>query len=119
MITTATFKTRFPEFASVDDARIQLFIDDATNILNEAYWSVKYDLGLSYLAAHMLALGEKSSGGATGSNGLVASRSVDGASVSYTNATPENSGDAYYMSTTYGQRYIALRRTLQGAAIVI
>lgn len=119
MVTPATIKARFPEFATVDDSKIQIFIDDAILILNETFWGTKYDLGVSYLAAHFLSLALSSEAGAASAIGAVSSRAVDGVSISYSTMTPENHGDAYYSSTMYGQRYLALRRTLPVAAFSV
>jgi len=119
MITATSFKTRFPEFTSIADARIELFIEDAVLVLNEVNWGTKYDLGLYYLTAHYLALGEKSSVGNSGSNGQVASKAVDGTSISYNNATLTGVDDSYYSSTSYGQRYLQLRKSLGVPAYVI
>lgn len=119
-VTPATFKTRFPEFDSVADARIQLFIDDSVVILNESFWGAKYDLGIYYLTAHYLTLAEKSeSGGTSGTSGAISSRSVDGTSVTYASITPDDSSEGYYLSTTYGQRYIALRKKLSTGATYV
>ena len=118
-IDPASFKIRFPEFDSVDDSRIQVFIDDAVLVLNESYWSSKYDLGLYYYTAHSLALATQTEGGNIGSMGLVGSKAVDGTSISYTNPTPNDQSDAYYLSTLYGQRYIQLRDSLGVPAFVV
>ena len=115
----ASFKVRFPEFVSVVDARIQVFIDDAVIILNEVYWGLKYDLGICYLAAHYLSLANKTEAGSTTSNNAISGRAVDGVSVSFSTPTPENQGDAYYSATSYGQRYLAMRKTLGVPASVI
>ena len=119
MIDPASFKTRFPEFAAESDPRIQLFIDDSIIILNPVFWDTKYDLGLSYLTAHYLTLANKSEAGSIVAKGAVNSRSVDGASVSYNRVTPTDESDSYYAYTTYGQRYLALRKTLGIVASVI
>lgn len=119
MFTAADFKIRFPEFAAEDDARIELFIADSVTIINEVYWGTKYDLGLYYLTAHYLTLANKTATGAAGSTGTIASRAVDGVSISYVNTISDNENDAYYASTSYGQRYLALRKTLGVAACVI
>lgn len=118
-ITPASFKLRFPEFSSEDDSRIQLFIDDSVIILNETFWSVKYDLGLYYLTAHYLTLANLSEAGNKTAPGQVSSRSVDGTSVSYNRVTLSNENDAYYASTIYGQRYLALRKSLGLIACVV
>lgn len=119
MIDPASFKIRFPEFASEDDARIQMLIDDSVIVLNPVYWGIKYDMGLYYYTAHLLSDAKKTEAGSITSKGPIASRSVDGASVSYTNATPENQTDAWLGSTAYGQRYLALRKTLGVPAFAI
>ncbi len=119
MIDPATFKIRFPEFDSVLDARIQLFIDDAEIILNEVYWGEKFDLGTSYWVAHELTINEKTGAGSSSSSGLVASKAVDGVSISYTNKVPVADDEAYYSSTAYGQKYLALQKNLGVPAFVI
>lgn len=118
-VSPASFIVRFPEFASVDSDRIQLFLDDASLMINTAYWGDKADLGQSYLAAHYLVLGSKTEAGSSAPTGAVASRSVDGVSISYANPTINDGSAAYYMSTAYGQRYLAIRKTLGIPAIVI
>lgn len=125
MITPTSFVIRFPEFTAISTARIQMFIDDAVVVLNEAFWGVKYDLGLSYLTAHELALAEKAAAAAIGSgavSGPITSKSVDGVSVTYAAPSPISGGiqgDSYLSLTGYGQKYLALRRTLGAAAYVI
>ena len=120
MIDPASFKVRFPEFAAEDDPRIQFFIDDSVIILNSTYWGEKYDLGLYYLTAHYLVLANQSEAGSiTSAGGAKAGKSVDGVSVTYTTAQPKNESDAIYMTTIYGQKYLALRKTLGVPASVI
>lgn len=119
MIDPADFKTRFPEYAAESDARIQMFIDDSVVILNETYWGEKYNLGLYYLTAHYLSLAQKTEAGSITSTAPIAGRAVDGASVSYTNSSIDDQSDAYYSSTSYGQRYLALRKNLGVPAYVI
>ena len=118
-ITTAEFKTRFPEFASVADDRIQLFIDDSVVILNEPFWDTKYDLGLHYLTAHYLVLGTKSEDGATTGSGPMTGKTVDGVSLSFGLATTDDGTDDYYNQTIYGQRYLSLRKSLGVASASI
>lgn len=118
-IDVASFKVRFPEFGSVDDARVQFFIDDSVEILNEHYWSCKYDLGLYYHTAHILSLSSKTDSGLSGSSSMVSSKSVDGTSISYSTPSIKGQSDAYYSSTQYGQRYLSLRETLGIAAYVV
>lgn len=118
-IDPVSFKIRFPEFASVIDASIQVSIDDADLVLNSAFWQDKYDLGLYYLSAHYLSLAQKSEAGSISSQYPTASRAVDGTSVGYTTFTPVDNSDAFYSSTQYGQRYLAIRKSLGVGACVV
>jgi hypothetical protein len=118
-ITPASFKTLFPEFAAEDDARIQIFIDEAVTVLNESYWGTKYDYGLYYYTAHTLALATITEDGSIGSMGLIGSKGVDGTSISYTNATPNSQSENYWASTSYGQKYLQLMDSLGVPAFVV
>ena len=119
MIDPALFKIRFPEFVAVSDDRIQLFIDDSVIALNPTYWGNKYDLGLYYYTAHLLTDSKKTEAGSITPKGPLASKSVDGVSTGYTNATPASGVDAWGESDIYGQRYLALRKTLGVPAYAI
>ena len=112
MVDPTSFKERFPEFSTVADARVQLFIDDAVVVLNEVYWGSKYDLGVSYYSAHCLTLGKNSESGSTSPPGVVSGKSVDGVSISYSSPPISDMTESIYGSTVYGQRYLALRKTL-------
>lgn len=122
MITPSTFKVRFPEFVSEEDARIQLFLDDAELILNSTYWGDKLDLGTAYFTAHSLAVANRmAEGGSAGTTGPVSARAVDGVSVTYGSSAPVagSQGEAYYLSTSYGQKYLALVKSLGIAAQIV
>ena len=118
-ITSASFKIRFPEFAAETDDRINMFIADAVAILNEVFWGDKYDLGLYYLTAHYLAFANKSAAGNTGAINAKSGQTVDGSSATYETMTPLTETSAYYASTSYGQRYVSMRRNLGIVAYVI
>lgn len=120
--TPALFKIRFPEFVAIDDDRIQLFLDDAADGMSAIIWGERFDTGQAYLAAHFLVNGENSAaGGGTGASGPVASRSVDGTSVSYAqvSSTDGSRNEGFYKSTIYGQRYLAILNTLGVSAYVV
>ena len=114
MVTPATFKARFPEFNSVDDARIQIFIDDSVSVTNSK--CPNYDLMVSYLTAHLITLADKTDAGDSSTTKPVASESVGDVSVGY-GGTAGKPGDSYY-STAYGQRYLDLRKNCIGRPIV-
>lgn len=119
MIDPASFKIRFPEFATEQDARIQIFIDDSAILLNSVFWGEKYDIGLSYLTAHYLTVANKSEAGSINSIGPMTGKSVDGVSVNFATTTTGNASDDFLSSTIYGQRYLAMRKTLGVAATSI
>jgi hypothetical protein len=120
-MTPTEFKDRYPEFTSIDDSRIQLFLDDAALELDSSLWGNWYDRGLAALAAHFLSLSIKagSAGGSAGSVGPVASRSVGDVSVSFGMYSGGAAGtsDDFYKSTVYGQDYLRLMK-LVGIGIV-
>ena len=55
-LTTTTFKARFPEFSSADDALVAAKLAQATNSMDDVVWGDKFDDGQGQLAAHLLAL---------------------------------------------------------------
>jgi len=104
-MTIAEFKAYFTEFSTTADATIQRAIDLATATVSATVYGTNYDLALKYLTAHYVVFSTSQSGGSAKSIKSVASRSVDGVSVSY--ASP-SSGDSDYDSTSYGQAFKAL-----------
>lgn len=107
-----TFKARFPEFDSIDDLRIEIFIEDSLLVLNEATWGTIYSLAVCYLTAHYLALGQASLSGDSGTTGPVASQAVDGTSISFNSFSPTSEFSSFYNSTQYGQRFYTLIKSL-------
>jgi len=118
MVTTTptNFKVRFPEFNSVDDARIELFIEDATTTVNAN--CPNSDLMITYLTAHLLTVGTQSTDGDSSTIKGVASESVGDVSVSYANTSRTNPNDDFYTGTTYGVRYLDLRKNCIGRPLI-
>lgn len=112
MVTPASFKTRFPEFDSVADARIEFFIEDAEATINSK--CPNYDLMVAYLTAHLITLADKTDSGDTSTNKSVSSESVGDVSVSYSDG---DNVEPYY-STAYGQRYLNLRKNCIGRPLI-
>lgn len=102
-ITAADFKVRFPEFVSISDTTITTMIGRAELRLNENLWGTWYDEGLYYLSAHFL--GRTFTSVQTGAAGPIASKSVGDVSISFTNPTPTDAGEAFFLSTTYGAEF--------------
>lgn len=116
--TPTDFRTRFTEFADnvkYTDARIQLFIDDATATINSK--CSNSDLMKCYLTAHLLLVGTQSASGDSGTMKGTASESVGDVSVSYGGASGDDPRDNFY-STIYGQRYLDLKKNCIGRPII-
>ncbi|MCK6585954.1 MAG: DUF4054 domain-containing protein [Polyangiaceae bacterium] len=52
----ATFRARFPEFNTADDAYVDAKLAEALLQIDASVWGTKADLGQGYLAAHLLAV---------------------------------------------------------------
>lgn len=117
--TVAEFRSRFPEFADdivYPDVRVQLFLDDAANIYmgtDEARWCGKYDYAQCYLAAHLLVSAESSEAGDVSPTlGGISSKSAGGVSLSRAVIAKDlGIADEFYMSTTYGVKFMIVRNT--------
>ncbi|KPA87293.1 Protein of unknown function (DUF4054) [Pseudomonas asplenii] len=106
----ASFRVRYPEFATVSDALLQAYFDEATIYLNNTECSLVTDVAkrallLNMLVAHISALN-------AGVNGEAASplvgriNSATEGSVSVTTDMGAVSGSAaWFMQTKYGAAY--------------
>lgn len=104
--TTSNFKSLFPEFNSVDDAKVSFMLELAREQFNCS------ENAVLYLAAHMLSLdsNEDVSGAGndeTQGSGFAVRQKVGDLEVQY--VAPKDADDAYYMQTPYGRRFLALR----------
>ena len=112
MITIATWKVRFPEYASVTDDVFNLFLGDAVLEMgdDEARWIGFYDVAISYLVAHLVYLSQVTAEGDANPATPLRSTEVDDVIVNYAvSKRIENSFDMY-LATAYGQKYIYYRR---------
>ena len=66
-VTASDLKTRLVEFESAQDTRVDLFIADAQLQINATQWGDLCELGVIYLAAHLMC-----TVGNTGGSGAVA-----------------------------------------------
>jgi len=116
MVTPADIKIRFPEFVSIDDSRIQLFIDDAIVTVNAK--CPNSDLMVAYLTAHLLTLGTQTEAGDTTPIQTIASESVGDVSRSFGGTASSSSNDNFYTGTAYGMRYLDLRKNCIGRPLI-
>jgi len=108
--TPASFKTRFPEFGSVDNARVQMMLDDAALVMGEeSRWLNVYNLAHQYYSAHLLAIARHTE---KGDIGLVSPRKmqqVDDTTIQ--NAISDLAVTAEDLfATSYGKRYLSYRQ---------
>lgn len=117
-MTPAEFKTRFPEFASETDARVQILLDDAAPAFEVDRWDTYYSAGVSNYVAHKLAVANAQAAGGTA--GLLADdktmKKVGDLQVQRSEAALLRKMDDPFMTTTYGQEYRRLMK-LVGAGI--
>lgn len=115
----ATFRALFPEFATVADATVQLYLDDALDHLDSGAWGRCYAKAVLNYAAHELALAQARAASAVDTGGGVVvpqtgqlvSGSEEGISFAFAQSTtPKSFTQEWLSQTPYGQAYLALQR---------
>jgi len=110
MASAAEFKVRFPEFADVLDARVQLFLDDAALLMSSSpKWLDYYDVAHAYYTAHLLVVGTNTESGDSGTLAPIKHQEVDDVVIKNAVSDVNPKSDDLY-STSYGKRYISYRR---------
>ncbi len=105
-VTPASFKELFPEFVSQSDARVTLFLDQASRRISASAFGTLYDDAQSYLAAHLIAVSARASGMTlSGASGPVTSETVGPLSRSYASNYGATTGSDAYNATPYGQEF--------------
>jgi len=108
--TVADFQARLPEFSTIDDATIQLFLDDAALIMSgSAKWLEYYDVAQVYRAAHFLSVSQHSLTGDTGALAPISHQEVDDVVIKTANAPIAPTFDDL-LSTSYGKRFMMYRK---------
>jgi hypothetical protein len=117
MMDIATFRAVFPEFgdsAKYPDAQVQYYLDFAVQSLRPEAWRNLLERGTGLFVAHYLAMSAISRAGTIpgrGQLGIVASKSVGPASISYDNSAISAQADAgHWALTSYGLMYWELMR---------
>lgn len=113
----AAFRAVFPEFgdaAKYPDAQVQYYLDFAVQSLRPEAWRNLLERGAGLFVAHYLAMSAISRAGTVpgrGQLGIVASKSVGPASISYDNSAISAQADAgHWALTSYGLMYWELMR---------
>ena len=117
MVDIAAFRAVFPEFgdaAKYPDAQVQYYLDFAVQSLRPEAWRNLLERGTGLFVAHYLAMSAISRAGTIpgrGQLGIVASKSVGPARVSYDNSAISAQADAgHWALTSYGLMYWELMR---------
>ena len=107
----ATVKLIAPELSTETDGRLDLFLNLASLSFDSTVWGDKLAMGICLMVAHLVTLANR-----RGSGGNISSQSVGGVSVSYSNS---GQGDDELKTTSYGQMYIKLRKSLVITPLIV
>ena len=121
--TVDLFKARFPEFRGVEDAFIQLLLNEASLDVGQRWVNPEFRaLAVLHLTAHLLSLSGNGAAGAGGGAGLatgtIKRRRVGDVEVEYETGGAASSG-SLLPSTRYGQRYLELLGQNFGPAVLV
>lgn len=121
--TLVNFRALFPEFDSVAEASVYLYLDNNSLLLSSVSWGNCWGRAVLWLSAHEIALSQNRQASFTSANGLVitpaaqsgavSSSSAGGLSAGFTTSLSQTSGNdnkTWLQSTVYGQRYAALKK---------
>ena len=111
----ATFRALFPEFASIVDATVNLYLDDALDHLSQGAWGRCWAKAVLNYSAHELALAQARAASAVGGvvpqTGKLQSGSEEGISFAFeSSSTPKTFTQEWLSQSPYGQAYLALQR---------
>lgn len=119
----ASFRVRFPEFETTDDPEVEMALDDAGTLVDSKRWDKFYTQGIQYLAAHILAIrkAEIAGGGKGGGGGGPVYSKTAGPVNTKRSILPmdASSGDLQLASTSYGLKYIELRRLVAPVGFMV
>lgn len=119
-MTVTDIKSKFTEFTDISDSDIQLLLDEASIFITSKYGKYQ-DICTSYYVAHNLTSQQNATNGDESSLNAIGSESVGSVSTSYVMPSISNSDDSFYLSTSYGQKYLEFRKKairIMGAEIV-
>ena len=109
-VKASDLKTRLVEFESAQDTRVDLFIADAQLQINATQWGDLCELGVIYLAAHLMCTVGNTDGSGAVAPGPVKKEKVGEIATEYAVGSSGKAGDDFLASTIYGQAYLDLKR---------
>lgn len=118
--TPANIKTRYPALVGIPDGAIQLAINDAVPMFDEARWGGWFDQGFAAYVAHMVLADQNLNAGQSAQQvGVLLSKKVGDVQVNYAQPSGITARDAFFAGTTYGQRYLQLRRLVGSGGMAL
>ena len=111
---TSTFKARYTEFQEVEDEVVTVQLEECSTLLSADKIGSKYQQLLFLLVAHELYLIANPQNEA----GVMVARSNEAGSISLKNLAT-NETELYYSKTAYGQKYLAIKKTVRFAGAVL
>jgi len=102
------------EFASMAESAVQSAIDEAVREVSQSVFGTRYDDGVKYLAAHLLAVMKQ---GGNAPSGPVLAEHVGAIGRSY--AIPAGITAESLAMTIYGRRYLEIRQQVAGGPRVL
>ena len=122
----ATFPAdKFPQFAGISDAEIQVELDIAVAMIDKDRWdacsSILYESGVYYLAAHNLQLWLNAGGEGSSVSGPRSSDRVGEVATTYQQLSTNNMTeiDIFYRSTPFGFRFLSWMLLIGVGAIIV
>jgi hypothetical protein len=121
--TPAYIKTKFPTFAAVEDATVQLYIDEAARTVDTTWLESDYTDAISYLAAHLMVQAGIGAGAdaEANANGLGGFSMIKSAQLTLQRAATSRNDSGVpspWGSTWYGQQfYWLMRRSKPGISV--
>ena len=93
-----------PEYVSLDAARFAILLPIAEEFIDDTLWGDKADYGVAMILAHMVKVSERN-----GKGGAVSSEKIGNYAVTYADNLQH---DSELGSTSYGQEYLRVRKSL-------
>ena len=112
MATLADIRTRFPEFVSISDDRVNLFLGDTELLMSSVdsgKWLDFYDLAQSYYTAHLLYVGMQQAAGDGTVQSPTKKQEVDEVIIEHAVTANTATMDDLH-SSSYGKRYMQYRK---------
>ena len=110
-LTLDEFRERFEEFEEINDRLIEDLIDEAYSITGINRFTVKY------CTAHLVALEENLYGETTGGTGVITSERLGPKQTQYKTLADKDARKAFFATTPYGERVLALEMRSARAAL--